>query len=359
MEITLTTPIRYVPRIGPMYSEKLEKLGIQTVEDLIVHLPHRYNDFTNVKPIADLSIGDTVTIRGTVQSMKNVRTKTGKFIQQAIILDDSGKVSVTWFNQIYLTRVITEGMTVAVSGIYNWFGKTRTIIPKEYEILSDSQEQGVNTGRLVPVYPETKGVTSKFLRARIQFLLDSLNTGLTDPLPEYIRTKHQFPTKRAALYAVHFPTTLSEAEFARKRLAFEELFITQLMVMKDRKTRESLEKGIPFSPSDQVILEHIKKLPFTLTLSQNQALQEILADLKKPTPMNRLLEGDVGAGKTVVAALAMAFVAKTGYSAVLMAPTQILAEQHYRSIQALLATTNIPIHLITGNTNTKKGIGIF
>jgi len=335
-----------------MMAKRLEHLGILTVRDLLYYVPFRYNDFSKTTPIAHARVGDVVTIKGTVTSMINLVTKTHKRMQQAKITDETGTTTVVWFNQPYLISVIHKQDIIAISGKMDWFGNSIVMQSPEYEILGNGKEQ-LHTGRLVPVYSETEGVSSKWLRGRINAILPILLPDIIDPLPESIRKHHHLMILADALSSVHFPTTQQLAEKGRERLAFDELLFMQLQSYRAKRLWETTQHAPPILFSDTDVFEFTKTLPFTLTNDQQKALAHIQQDLSRTIPMNRLLEGDVGSGKTVVAAAAMFNAWKHGLSSVLMAPTQILAEQHFETITQILKPWNIPVELVTGNSKSR------
>lgn len=353
MELTRSTPAQYVPLVGPTKAAKLKRLGIYTVEDFLYHIPHRYNDYSLVTPISKAQPGEIVTIRATVATISTFRTKNGKIIVQAVVFDDSGKITCTWFNQMYLLRIISAGDEISFSGSIQWFGNKIVLSNPTYEILS-SQTEGdtLHTGRLVAVYHETEGITSKWLRNRIHALLKTLSSTIVDELPSHIKQQQQLMDLQTALNAVHFPESLDQAEQAKKRLAFDELFFYQIRAKIQKRDWETQNKAPILQCSTNDKAQFLAQLPFTLTPDQHSAMNQIDSDVSRSVPMNRLLIGDVGSGKTIVAALALYICYKSGYSAVFMAPTQILAEQHFQSIQRLLAPLEIEVDLITGTTKT-------
>ena len=339
MNLSLETPVRFVPHIGPVMADRLTNLEIFTVQDLLYHVPFRYDDFSLVSKIAAVQPGETVTINATIQSIKNIFTKTGKRIQEAKVTDETGNLTVIWFNQIYLVKILHAGDFMHLSGKIDWFGNKLVMSSPAYEIGSS-----LHTGRLVPIYPETEGVSSKWLRGRIAYILENIT--LHDFLPEEIIKTNNLFSLEAALHAVHFPKNASEIEKGRHRIAFDEVFLLQLHADVQKRAWQATEKAKPIAPVN------IPKLPFTLTGDQNRAIAEILEDLRQPVPMNRILEGDVGSGKTVVAATAMYAAYKSGLVSLLMAPTQILAQQHFETIAKLLSPYGITIGLVTGDTKT-------
>ncbi|MCL4359678.1 ATP-dependent DNA helicase RecG [Patescibacteria group bacterium] len=357
MDLTLDTPARYVPHVGPVMAERLQKLGVNTVRDLLWHIPFRYDDFSLVSPIGQVQPGETVTVAAHVVSIRTYFTKTGKRVQEAEIADDTGTISVIWFNQQYLLRIIREGMNLRFSGKIDRFGRKVVLFSPVWEEVAsrpvgDTGSDGgsLHTGRLVPVYAETEGLTSKWFRGRVDFLLHRGGPDISDPLPAEIRDKERLPALKEALETVHFPNSPDAAERARHRLAFDELLVLQYHSFRDRYLWESTKKAFSVAIPASLLAAFLKDLPFTLTGDQTRALSEILSDLSRSVPMNRILVGDVGSGKTVLAAIAMYAAVKSGHRAVLMAPTQILAEQHFRTISMLLSPKNIRVVLVTSDT---------
>ncbi len=350
MDISLDTPIRFVPRIGPTMASRLSRLGIETVQDLLYHVPFRYDDFSLVSTIAEVQPGETVTIKGLVEKFSAFITKTGKRLQEARVSDDTGSLSVIWFNQPYLRSVIREGLTIRLSGEISWFGHKMVMNSPQYEVLAD-EDSGVSlhTGRLVPVYPETEGVSSKWMRGRIAFLLEQVVPTVEEFVPSNILASQHLMPLGSALQTIHFPEALEAAQNARRRLSFDELLILQARAYEQRYTRQKEQSAYQFSIPEEDVASLVDSLPFELTGDQKNALEHICADLTKTFPMNRLLEGDVGSGKTVVAAIAMYVAYRNGFQSVLMAPTQILAEQHYETISKLLTPLHIRVDLMTGN----------
>lgn len=351
--MNLQTPLILASRIYKMYSARLENLGIQTVGDFLSHLPSRYEDYSLVSKINKIQIGETVTIQGQVLDMKTNYMRGGriKTMQKATVVDDTGSIELTWFNQPFLTKTIIPGSTISASGTVQRFGRKLSLSSPEFEILYDGQGGAIHTARLIPIYPETKGVSSKWLRRQIHNILKQYENEITEYMPEVVLQKNHFMHLLEALKEVHYPRTLETATKARERLAFDELFLMQLASQKRRNEWEQKKQTIPYEIKkfQAKIDACIGFLPFQLTNAQQKAIDEILRDLQKNKPMNRLLQGDVGSGKTVVAAIAMYVAYLNGYQSVLMAPTEILANQHYATISKLLAPLNINIDLITGS----------
>lgn len=349
MQLTLSSPVQYVPRVGPAMAALLHKLNIHIVENLLYYVPFRYDDFSVVSPITCVKPGETVTIDGTIHSIANVITKSGRRMQQAVVNDETGKLTVLWFNQPFLIRVLPIGTSVRLAGKVDWFGHKLVMSSPSYEVTGPGPvTQSLHTGRLVPIYPETEGVTSKWLRGRIDDVITKVMPLLEEHLPDSIKRDHNLIDLSSAIAHIHFPTSYKNAEAARHRLAFDELFLLQLRAHLLRQKWQNQKQSFPFTLPQEKVQTFIASLPFDLTVDQINSLKEIFGDLVKPTPMNRLLVGDVGSGKTVVAAIAMYVAYYNGLQSVLMAPTQILAEQHYDTITKLVGPLGIDVSLVTG-----------
>jgi ATP-dependent DNA helicase RecG len=353
MAINLKDPISFIPYIGGFQAKKLEKLGIKSIEDLLFYIPYRYDDFSDIVIIADLHVGQMATIKGEVLSFKNQYSRSGKKVQFAQIWDGTGKVLAVWFNQPFLARALHPGVKVALSGTLGWWAKNKAMYSPEYEIVDENKEQ-LHTGRLVPVYPLTQGISAKWMRNRIHYILSQI-----EPLelPEFLPEEflEGLPQLFQAIQSIHYPSNLQEAFVARKRLALNELLHLQIQSMYRRIEwqKNEVAKKLALHPSD--LRDFINHLPFVLTQSQQRAIQEIQTDLNKPHPMNRLLEGDVGSGKTVVAAVAAFIATKNNTESVFMAPTQILTQQHYQTLNQLFSSTNIGIRLVTSAGVVENG----
>lgn len=345
MTLSLDTPVRYIPHIGPVMAERLSNLDIRTVRDLLYHVPFRYDDFSLVSPISRVRPGETVTINATITSIKNIFTKTGKKIQEAKVTDESGTLTSIWFNQTYLLNILHPGDHVHLSGKIDWFGNKIVMSNPSYEPYV--QGTTLHTGRLVPVYPETEGVSSKWLRTRVAFLLETILPTMRDFLPEQTRANYHLMGLSDALRAVHFPENKEDIERGRYRIAFDEVFLLQLTAYEQKRIWEQTQHATQLIIPKDDVFSFIESLPFTLTDDQKRSLDEICNDLTRPIPMNRILVGDVGSGKTVIAAIAMYIAHTNGMQSLLMAPTVILAQQHYETISKLLTPLGIKIGLIT------------
>lgn len=350
--MNLQTPISEVSRAFKMFAGKLEKLHIYTLSDLLLHIPSRYEDYSLVSKIGQVQPGETVTVRGQIVSIKNDYMR-GRFrtMQKATVADDTGDIELVWFNQPYLTRAVHEGDTVSISGKVDTFGRKTVMTSPDFEILNGENVQTVHTGRLVPVYPETKGISSKWLRRQIHKYLDELSNEIEEFLPDSVLKKNALMFFPEALRQVHFPDTEEVARKARERLAFDELFLLHLNTLHRKSQWEKDLKGHAFTISKykKEIDAFWEALPFQLTGAQRRAVTEIFKDLAMTKPMNRLLQGDVGSGKTVVATIAMYIAHLNGFQSVLMAPTEILATQHFDTISNLLSPFGVSVNLVTGS----------
>jgi ATP-dependent DNA helicase RecG len=374
--VKLTDPIEKLPLVGPTYTKRLQKLGITTIEDLLFHFPFRYDDFSLISQIARVQPGETVTIRGVVEKITSEYTKHGKKIQKALVSDNSGQIEAIWFNQPYLAKTIKVGENYNFSGNVNWFGPPRlgeagrqkTLVSPEHEKISSPRDtrdtrdtsdtpSNIHTGRLVPVYNETYGVSSKWLRSRIKNALEVLGEEIQEFLPEEMIKKEGLMAEKEAVFQIHFPQDKTRAEVARYRLAFDELFLIQLSALLRKREWQKKTLGHGLAVDQEKVLAFLGSLPFAFTGAQKRSLKEILNDLAQDQPMNRLLQGDVGSGKTVVAA-ASAYVAfLNGFQTLLMAPTEILANQHYATLKTLLGSFGVQTQLITSARGTRDTRG--
>lgn len=334
--MNLNSQVSELPSVGPIYQKRLEKLQINNINDLLMHVPHRYLDFRHVSKSNRVRAGEMVTLQGKVASIKNVYTRFGKKFQLAKLKDKTGEINVVWFNQPFLINSIFPNETLSLAGKVGWFGRQKALISPEYEKIQKNKRT-LHTARLVPVYAETSGLSSKWLRGKIKSVFENIDATKIDP----------------AFYSVHFPTSLEEAQEARKKLAFDELLELELKNLKRRALWRKNKPAFQIEVDNNLIKKFIDSLPFKLTDSQQQAIEEILSDLQKDYPMNRLLEGDVGSGKTIVAVVAIFAAFINGYQSVYMAPTQILAEQHFNTLNLLLQPFKVRVKLIT--SGSKKG----
>lgn len=353
----LTDPIGIIPKTHSTTLKKLQSLGIHTVGELIQYFPSRYVDYTNCALIETLQPGDVATVRGTIVESKNtyIRRLT---IQTVIIDDGTGKIKLTWFNQPYIIRMCVVGLTLAVAGEVKKKGALLIMQPDEYEIIKDAGE-GRHTGAIIPIYPQRKGLSTRLLREKIAYIINQVDTSeIEEWLPENIITRNRLMPYSETISKIHHPSSMEEAQLARARISFDELFLIHLSNALVRKQWQAQKVTSPFSFSSQIektIQGFIANLPFQLTPSQVNAWQQIGEDLKKTYPMNRFLQGDVGSGKTVVAALASYLSLLNGKSVLVMCPTEVLANQHFATFEKLFRNIpNFDIRLVTGTTAKKK-----
>ena len=369
-----STLLSETPGIGFSYAKKLAFLGLLTVEDLINHYPFRYDDFSEVSTALEAQIGQKITLQGEIWSIANIYTRSRKIITKAVFNDGTTPVELTWFNSPWLTKQISSGDQLQISGKISKYKNKFTMIAAVWEKLTQAKasevrgvadlhsfsppqadvfedqddrtsEPTIHTGRLVPIYPETYGVSSKWLRSKINQILPALT--IEDPLPEVI--KNNLIDLPEALQKVHFPNDWADVEKARARLEFDELFYIQLATQKVRQDWRNKPNIGQFQVDQKKVDSFLKKLPFQLTKAQLRVIEEILADLQTGRPMNRLVQGEVGSGKTIVAAVIAYLTFLNGYRSFYMAPTEILAFQHFDTLSNLLEPLGIKVGIYTGS----------
>jgi ATP-dependent DNA helicase RecG len=349
----LDSPITRLPGINVGYAKKLKRLNVETIGDLLTLFPRRYDDYRSLKTINQLQYGETVTIIGQVKEIHSREMRKGGTIVQCLISDSTASIQVTWFNQPYLVRRLKPGRQIVLSGkVGQYLGRLVFSAP-EWEPLD---KELLHTGRLVPVYPLTEGISQRQLRRTVKKTVDYWADRLPDHLPSEMCERAGLAGLSRALQQVHFPDSPEELEKGRRRLAFDEFLLIQLGVLRQRWLWRR-QPGIPIPVDDGVLQAFVSSLPFALTAAQQRVLREIVADLRGTEPMNRLLQGDVGSGKTAVAAAALVATVSAGYQAAIMAPTEILAEQHYKNVGGLLAarqTPEVSIRLLTGSLSAAE-----
>jgi ATP-dependent DNA helicase RecG len=340
---------QFLKGVGPRRAEAFSRVGVHTARDLVFHLPRRYEDASTVTPIGELQPGVDATCIGTVFSKGVLPTRTGLRIFQAVLRDESGSLNCAWPGQPYLDRVLREDDVVLVTGPVRFYHGLQ-IQPREFAILSRAGDGGSPKGKVLPIYPATEGLSQKQIRAIIDENLDRLLPliPLEDPLPAETLKSLELPSLMQAVVLLHRPESLRDAEKGRRRLAFDELFFLQLMHARARRQSAATRRGTAFVRSDALLAPLYRSLPFELTGAQTRVVREILADMQSGERMNRLLQGDVGSGKTVVALFAMLLAVENGAQAALMAPTELLAEQHHRTIGRMLEPLGIEPVLLTG-----------
>ena len=349
MKLQLNSPVKFLKGVGPKRAEALQRLGIRTALDLLYHVPHRYLDATTVMPLARAAIGQDVTCVGRVVSTGVLPTKRGLRVFRAVLKDDSGLLECAWPGRPFLERQIKKGQLLLVTGPVRYY-HGKQIVPSEFIILAEPGEgEGAgDSGLVLPVYPATEGLTHRQIRALVQQHLDELLPLVTDPHPAAFRATHQLIELRPALELMHRPKKVEDAELGRRRLAFDELFDQQLVQARARHLAKRSRAGIRFELKRELTTRLKEHLPFELTGDQRHAVREITDDMTAPLRMHRLLMGDVGTGKTVVALFAMLLAAENEYQAAIMAPTELLAEQHGATLTRLLEPLAIRPELLLG-----------
>lgn len=347
----LQASVQYVKGVGPTRAGQLARLDIRTVEDLLYHRPHRYEDRRHLARIADLVPGRKQSTEGTVVAVSEKRYGTHQFF--AAVSDASGVLQATWFGQRYLRRVIRRGARIIVYGKVERFGGL-TMTVEDFELLSGDAEDTLHTGRVVPVHPATEGLSPRLLRTIIAQALAVYAGEAPEILPAALRQGRGLMDRGTALRLLHFPETVEEAEAARRRLAYDEFLVLQCGVLLRREGVHAIDKGFRYAVRPEDLEHFIASLPFALTGAQHRVIGEIVSDMRGAAPMNRLLQGDVGSGKTVVAAAALHLAVRGRHQGALMAPTEILAEQHAVTFRRLLEPLGLRLGLVTGGRSRKE-----
>jgi len=354
--LTLTSPVKFLKGVGPKRAEALQRLGIRTMGDLLYHVPHRYLDATTVTPLARANVGQEVTCVGRVVSTGVLPTRRGLRVFRAVLKDESGLLECAWPGRPFLERQIKKGQLLLVTGPVRYY-HGKQIVPSEFIVLAEPDDEGPGTGDsglVLPIYPATEGLTHRQIRALVHQHLDTLLPLVDDPHPAAFRAKHELIELRRALELMHRPKRVEEAELGRRRLAFDELFDQQLVQARARHLAKRARAGITFELKRQLTTKLSEHLPFELTGDQKQAIREICGDMTAPMRMHRLLMGDVGTGKTVVALFAMLLAAENDFQAAIMAPTELLAEQHDATLTRLLAPLAIRPELLLGRMSAAE-----
>jgi ATP-dependent DNA helicase RecG len=350
--LRLDTPVTYLKGVGPARAEALKRLGVLTAGDLLYHIPHRYEDASTIASIASLEPGMQGTVVGRVISKGVLPTRKGLRIFQAVLKDDTGMIEVSWPGQPFLDRTIAKDDVLLVTGSVRFF-HGRQLQPREFVNLGD-EDNAIAEGLVLSVYPATEGLSFKVIRGIIDAHLDELLALVTEYLPAHVLRAATLPSIADALRMVHRPASLGEAMEGRARLAFEELLFVQLLQQRAKALARETRRGIRFENRRQLTTRLREALPFTLTGAQSRVLREIFADMCSERRMQRLLQGDVGSGKTIVALFSALLAMENGFQAAIMAPTELLAEQHARSMTRLLEPLAITPLLVTGGLRAKE-----
>ena len=350
-KVYLDMPVNYLKGVGPARAESLRRLGIVTARDLLFHIPHRYEDASTITPIASLETGMDGTIIGKVISKGIIPTRKGLRIFQAVLKDETGMIEASWPGQPFLDRTIEKGDFMLLTGPVRFF-HGRQLQPREY-IQLGKDDDGVKGGKVLAVYPATEGLSFKVIRGIIDAHLESLLPLVREYLPDDLLRTAGVPSLRDALRMVHRPQTIGEGVQGRARLAFEELLFVHVLHRRANALKRERRRGIAFQNRRQLTSALKKVLPFTLTNAQMTAVREIVADMASDRKMHRLLQGDVGSGKTIVALFAALLAMENGYQSAIMAPTELLAEQHARTFTKLLEPLGIEPVLVTGSLSSR------
>lgn len=332
-----------VSGVGLKVTKKLARLEIHSVKDLLYHFPRHYLDFSNLIQIAKLNEGELATIHGQIWQLKTRRRRGGLFLTQAKIIDKTGTASVTWFGKPYLGQILKTGDEIFISGKVTIFEGKISFTNPEFE----KGNKKIHTRRLIPIYPETEGLSSKWLRTKISSLLLDLKGKIAENLPKEVLKRQKLPEREKAFVNIHFPKSQDEAQEARERFAFEELFFIEFENLFKRQKWAKEKKATSLILPKNLKNKFEKNLPFTLTLSQKRVINEVLDDLSKKKAALRLISGDVGSGKTVVAAFAALAAATSLKKTIIAAPTEILTFQHHKTLSKLLSPFKISISLYT------------
>lgn len=357
----LTTPIQYLKGIGEKRAEKLNQAGIYTIGDLLQYYPRRYLDRSNITQIRNVRPNDTATVVGKILTQGIKKGIRSRFI--VVISDNTGFVHCVWFHQLnYWQKRFKVGQTIAVSGKFGYYGGLQIVHP-EFDLLSedgeDREEEFVNTGKIIPLYPSSEslsqvGLDSRGFRRVIRQMLSTHGDEIEEILPQTILQRHNLMPLSEAFQNIHFPSDFNRLGQAKRRLKFNELFLMEFLLAYRKHYITGQQKGIQFATVGERVKTLVDLLPFELTEAQKKVLREIRADMKSPRPMYRLLQGDVGSGKTIVALVSMLIAVENGYQAALMAPTEILAEQHYLTFKRLLAGLGVQVHLLIGGQGNRQ-----
>ena len=343
----LTSSVRYAKGVGEAKARLLEKLGIRTILDLFWHFPTHYEDRSNLTPIGKTLPGKKQVIQGQVVVVSRLIPRKNFTIIKAAVKDGTGLIYAIWYNQDYLRQILRKGAEIVISGKVQWNFGEKQIQVEEFELLTGSEEDSINLKRIVPFYPLTQGLSHRMLRNIIKRNLEEKSSCFEDSLPDEIKKHYSLISLREALDNIHFPQNMAKQSRARTRLVFEEFFLLQAALAAKRKEHKK-ESGISFKIESRLVDRFLHSLPFTLTFSQKKVIEEVLEDMRKPEPMNRLLQGDVGSGKTIVATVALLTAIADGHQAALMAPTEILAQQHHLNLKQLLHPLGIsPVLLVS------------
>ncbi len=345
---SLARPLADLDGVGRSVAQRLAHFGLETVGDLIGHFPRRYADFRERKLIRDLKVGEEATVRGCVEGVRAERTTRRRVtLVRALLRDESGVVEAIWFNQRYLVKVLRDGTRVSVRGVFRPQGGRASFTVRSHEVIEEDAQDGVHTEGTVPVYPAGEQVSARLLRDLLRGVRPVMRR-LPDPLPSALRTREGLPSRADAVLAVHTPSDVAEAGVARDRLVLEELLLMQLGLQLHRAEQQRRVQAAELPLPGDLTRAFLEALPFELTVHQRRAIEELDADLRARVPMRRLLQGDVGSGKTVVALYCLVRAAEAGHQGALIVPTETLAMQHAATAAQLVGTL-VPTEVLTAS----------
>ncbi|BAD40369.1 ATP-dependent DNA helicase RecG [Symbiobacterium thermophilum] len=351
----LSMPVQYLKGIGPARARDLAKQGIATVRDLIERVPRAYRDYSQIKPIAQAQNGQPESLMGTVVMVDDRRVRGNLHLTRVIISDGSGTAAGVWFNQPWQAKRFPVGMKVLFAGTVERRGAQIQITNPEWEIIDEeSSSDPLHAGRIVPVYPLTGGLNPRDVRRAVYLALQTAADLMPDTIPGPVRERQGLMPAAEAWRAIHFPDSGGQRERARATLAFEELFVLQVGLALVRRQTVVEQAGIAHGPDGEVTRRLRAGLPFRLTAAQERVIRQVAADMESSRPMNRLVQGDVGSGKTMVAVFALAKAVDSGHQGALMAPTEILAEQHYLNLRRIFAPLGVEVVLVSGSLTKKE-----
>lgn len=353
----ITTPVRYLKGVGPKRADLLKHLGIDTVENLLYYLPRRYEDRGNFTLIKDLKVGERLTVKAKILSSGLHRTKRGMVVFRLALSDGSGILYCVWFNQPFLKKIFKQNQQIVVFGKVEKYGKLQMNHP-EYEILKEEDVDSIHIGRIVPIYSLTQDISQRYIRFLAYEAISDYAALLNETLPTHIRARKKMADIKFTIRNIHFPYSFGNLEKSYKRLVFEEFFLLQVALALKKAGIKQSPKGIRHKVDAELKSDFKKLLPFELTKEQIKAIEEIERDMASDKPMNRLLEGEVGSGKTVVALYALLLTVSSGYQGAIMAPTEILARQHYIKMSEILMPLGVNIRLLISGIPQDKKIKI-
>jgi len=349
----LSTSLQFVKGVGPQRAKLLARVGLDTVEDALFHLPVRHEDRSQLVPLRKITSGDALTATGIVAGISPPPHGRSRAPLSVLLQDGSGFLNAVWFNQPYLERLFKRGQRLIVHGKVQPYGRgPLQMNVKDFEIVEECADENLHTGRLVPIYGLTRGLTQRPMRRLMKQLVEDHADSVEEPLPEAVLTRRRLEPLPSAIKAGHFPERDAELQAARRRMIFDDFFLLQLGLA-IRRQREGRQRGVSMNSPGTLWKRLVSSLPYALTAAQERVWCEIRTDMAQAYPMNRLLQGDVGSGKTIVATLAILAAIESGYQAAFMAPTEILAEQHLITLKNLLGPLDVRVELLTNAVRSK------